>query len=127
MNKTLEDLKNRFKSMNALEIVIYVLEILTFILLTYLSISLTVKLAQGITFFGEKFKAYEIVVVVLLYILSLTLGVVLYKDTFVRDYEKDRHQSKKVVKNGRIIEVEETEETKEAPVVTEAKDTPSEK
>ena len=107
MKKLLEDLKKRFKSMNALEYVIYFLEVITFILLVYLSISLTVKLAQGITFFGEQFKAYEIVVVCLLYIISIVLGIVIYKDTFIRDYDKDRHVSKKMVKNGRIIEINE--------------------
>ena len=106
MKKIFADVVNRFKHMNTLEIIIFILEVLTFILLVYLSISLTTKLAQGISFFGEKFKTYEIVVVVLLYILSLTLGVVVYKDAFVRDYEKDRKQVKKLVKNGRIIEVD---------------------
>lgn len=101
------NLSERFKSFRTETWIIIVLEILMAGLLGYFDINFWINIGKGVTFLGEANKAYEIVISIFLLILFISMIIVIVYDLFFRNYQKEeKNVTPKVVRDGRVIELE---------------------
>lgn len=110
-----------FKTMKVKDIVIVCFEFALFLLLFILFINFFVDLIKGIHFLGDSLIAYEIVVVVFLFLLAgFTLFQVIF-DLIFKNYTVDQ-PTKKVIKNGMVIEIKEENNQPEEESNTDTKE-----
>lgn len=113
MNNFSDKMKKRFKSFTTENYIIFAIELILAVTFIYFTINLWIRIKLGITFFGEKFKAYEIVVSVLVTLLSIMMVAILIYEICFKDFEKEKNIDKKIIKNGHVITVEKVDEDKE--------------
>jgi Na+/alanine symporter len=102
-----KDFVPHLKTMKPKHIIILVLEFALFCLMFTLCINFFYNLANNISFLGEKNKTYEILCTIFLFILTLFVLFECVYDLIFRDYVKDENVSKKIVKNGYVITLQE--------------------
>ncbi len=102
-----KDFVPHFKTMKPKHIIILVLELALFCLMFTLCINFFYNLANNIPFLGEKNKTYEILCTIFLFILTLFVLFEFIFDLIFRDYVKDQNITKKIVKNGHVITLQE--------------------